>query len=227
MKKFNSIVIRSDNTSLITLVEKMKSLAGEDYCYDLEMSESMNKTCNNDSICRRTDYAVFKTEQESLYKTKVYVSVKDDELKVFNIISSDSRYSELGVNQYNFVLDYFFYHFMAKCLDTSFSNCIHITGEEQQMDDLIGKEAYNALCLWEQTCNKEHPISHPMDESKWFAFICELYKTGKTLHPKDFEQWLTEDCNWPSFYNNVIDRLSESLEYSLSLLKFYGDNCSK
>lgn len=227
MKKYNRIVIRSDNTSLTTLVEKMKSLAGEDFCYDLEASERTNEACKNDSICRGTYYVVFKSELESLYKTQVFVSVKDNELSVFNIISSDRRFLELGVKQYNFVLDHFFHHFMAKCLDASFSNCIHIAGEEQQMEDLIGKEAYNALLRWVQTCNKESPISHPMDESMWFAFICELYKTGKTLHPRDFEQWLTEDCKWPSFYNNVIAELSESLEYSLSLLKYYGDNCSQ
>lgn len=227
MKIYNRIVIRSDNTSLTTLVEKMKSLAGEDFYFDLEASERTNESCKKDSICRGTDYAVFKSELESLYKTQVFLSVKDDELNVFNIISSDSRYSKLGVNQYNFVLNHFFHHFMAKCLDASFSNCIHIIGEEQRMEDLIGKEAYNALSRWEQTCNKESPISHPMDENMWFAFICELHKTGKTLHPRDFEQWLTEDCKWPSFYNNVIAGLSESLEYSLSLLKYYGDNSSQ
>lgn len=227
MKKYNRIVIRSDNTSLTTLVEKMKSLVGEDFYFDLEASERTNESYKKDSICRGTDYAVFKSELESLYKTQVFLSVKDDELNVFNIISSDSRYSKLGVNQYNFVLNHFFHHFMAKCLDASFSNCIHIIGEEQRMEDLIGKEAYNALFRWEKTCNKESPISHPMDENMWFAFICELHKTGKTLHPRDFEQWLTEDCKWPSIYNNVIAGLSESLEYSLSLLKYYGDNSSQ
>lgn len=227
MKKYNSIEIHSNNASLTTLVEKMKGLISEDFSYDSEASERTNASCENDSVCKGTDYAIFKSESESLYKAQVSVSVKGDELKVFNIISSDKRYSRLGVNQYNFVLDCFFHHFMAKCIDASFANCIFIIGEGQQMEDLIGKEAYKALRSWEQTCNKEHPISHSMDESMWFSFICELHKTGKMLHPTDLEQWLTEDCKWPSFYNNVIAELSERLEYSLSLLKYYENNCSQ
>lgn len=222
MKQFNSIEIHKDNASLMVLVGKMIGLDKEDFHYDKEASDRTNEGCKNDSICGETYYALFKTDLETLYKTTVFVSVKDDELRVFNITSSDSRYSDLGVTRYNFVLNQFFHHFMAKCLDVSFSDCISIAGEELKMEDIIGEDAYKALTKWEHYCNKEYPISHSVDEELWFNFLCKLHKGGIILHPSDFSQWLSEDCKWSSFYSEAIDNLSEKLEYSLSLLKYYG-----
>ena len=222
MKQFNRIEIHKDNASLMVLIEKMIALKKEDFQYDKEASAKTNEACENDTICRGTYYALFKTDLESLYKTTVFVSVKGNELKVFNITSSDSRYSDLGITRYNFVLNQFFHHFMARCLDASYSNSISISGEEQKMEDLIGEDAYKALTKWEHSCNKETPVSHPMDEQLWFDFICKLHESGKNLHPSDFSQWLSEDCKWSSYYSEAIDDLSEKLEYSLSLLKYYG-----
>lgn len=221
MKQFNHIEIHKDNTSLMALVGKMIALEKEDFHYDKEASERTIESCKNDTICGGTYYALFKTELESLYKTTVFVSVKDDELKVFNISSSDPRYSDLGITRYNFVINQFFHHFMVKCLDASFSNCISISGEEQKMEDIIGEDAYKALMKWENYCNKENPISHPEDEQLWFDFVCKLHEGGRNLHPSDFSQWLSEDRKWSSYYSEAIDELSDKLEYSLSLLNFY------
>ncbi len=222
MKQFNHIEIHKDNASLMALVDKMIALKNEDFHYDKEASERTNEGCKNDTICEGTYYFLFKTDLESLYKTTVFVSVKGNELRVFNVISSDTRYFDLGITRYNFVIDQFFHHFMSKCLDTSFSNCISISGEEQKMENIIGEDAYKALMKWENFCNKENPTSHPTDEELWFDFLCKLHKSGKSLHPSDFSQWLSEDCKWSSYYSEAIDDLTEKLEYSLSLLNYYG-----
>ena len=227
MKKFISIKIQDSNSSLTELLKKMIDQKDKDFVYDADTSERVNQDCKNDPICKGNLYAVFKTKLDSLYKTYVYISIKGDELDVFNITSQDPRYSRLNVTQYNFVMNFFFHHFMARFLDSSFSNKVFFSGEDQKMIDLIGENAYNALVQWEKTCNKDNPISHPMDEDKWFYFICELYKSGKNLHPSDLEKWLTEDCNWSSFYNEVISQIANELEYSLELLKYYGEYNSK
>lgn len=221
MKQFNHIEIHKDNATLIKLVEKMMTLKNKDFFYDKEASTRTNEGCKDDPVCGDTYYALFTTKQESLYLATVFVSVKDEELKVFNIISSDPRYSQLGIEQYNYVINHFFHHFMAVCLDMSFTGCISVSGEELSVEKLIGKEALEALVKWEKTCNKDNPIAHPMDEKMWFAFLKALHNNGKVFHPDDFSQWLSEDCRWSPYYNNVIAELAEKLEYSLSLLDYY------
>lgn len=221
MKQFNNIEIHKDNASLMRLLERMKKLENSDFYYDKEASERTNQGCKHDTICGGTHYAVFSSNQEALCYAIVFVSVKGDELKVFNINSSDPRFSNLGITRYNFIINNFFHHFMAKCLDESFTDCISISGEVRSLEDEIGEEAFKALCAWENMCNKEAPIAHPMDENAWFVFLCKLKKNRKKLHPSDFSQWLTEDCKWPSYYNNVIAELEENLEYSQSLLDYY------
>ena len=221
MKQFNRIEIHKDNTSLMKLIEKMKSLKHEDFFYDKEASDRTNEGCSRDTICKGTYYALFSTKQESLYLATVFVSVKDDELKVFNITSSDPRYSMLGIERYNYVINHFFHHFMARCLDMSFTGCITVSGEELNVEALIGQEAYEVLVKWEKTCNKDNPLARPIDEKMWFSFLKALHDNEKIFHPDDFSQWLSEDCHWSSYYNNVIAELAEKLEYSLSLLNYY------
>jgi hypothetical protein len=221
MKQFNHIEIHKENATLMKLVEKMKALKNEDFFYDKEASDRTNDGCKNDPVCGGTYYALFTTKQESLYLATVFVSVKDDELKVFNITSSDPRYFILGIERYNYVINHFFHHFMARCLDMSFTGSITVSGEELSVENLIGKEAYEALVKWEKTCNKDNPLAHPMDERMWFAFLKALHDNEKIFHPDDFSQWLSDDCHWSSYYNNVIAKLAETLEYSLSLLNYY------
>lgn len=221
MRQFQHIEIHKDNASLMALVKKMIALQGMDYVYNKEASDRTNEGCQKDTNCRGTYYALFSTTKPELFCTTVSVSVKDDELKVFNINSTDYRYSDLGITRYNMVINTFFHHFMARCLDESFTGCVSITGEMRSLEEELGEETYKALHAWESTCNKEHPISHPMDEQMWFDFVCKLHASDKSLHPSDFSQWLSEDCKWPSYYNDAIEEMAEKLEYSISLLDYY------
>ena len=227
MKQFKHIEIHREYDVLMDLLEKMKSIKDGDFLYNEEMSRNTNEGTKNDSVCDGTIYAVFTTSKTELYCTNVFVSVKDNVLKVFNMTSNNNDYWDLGVSRYNFVLNVFFHHFMAKCLDESYGGSIRMTGEELKMGDIIGEDAYNALKRWEEMCNKEAPTSHYYDEQAWFEFLYILHREGKTLHPSDLESWLSEDCGWPICYNEVINKIGRKLEYSLSLLNYYGERSSR
>ena len=220
MKQFNHLEIHKDNALLKQLVEKMKKIENDYFFYDKKASDNYNDNCKNitnDDV----SYAIFRTDLESLYLTSVQVMVKDDELKVLNITSSDSRFFNLGVSRYNFVIDAFFHYVIERCIDESYTNCISISGEDRSLEKDLGSDVYNALKAWEVQCNKETPISHLTDEKAWFAFVAKLHKSRKFLHPSDLVQWLTEDCQWPSFYNDQMTEMAEKLEYSISLLNYY------
>ena len=227
MKKFNHVEIHRENSELLSLLDKMKSLQNQDFSYNEELSQNTNEDTKSDSICGGILYAVFTTTKDELFNTNVFVSVKGDELKVFNMTSNNEKYWDLGVTRYNLVMSVFFHHFMAKCLDESYNGCVEMTGETQDMREIIGEKAFDALNSWEKTCNKDAPTSNYYDEQAWFAFLSILYNEGKELHPEDFESWLIEDCHWSSYYNEVINQLGLKLEYSQSLLKYYDEHSSR
>lgn len=84
---------------------------------------------------------------------------------------------------------------------------------------MLSAETDNALETWESQCNKTSPFAHPMDRERWMNFITFLHKDEIELSIDDFSQWLSEDKKWPIGLNMQINELTESLEYSLELLK--------
>ena len=113
MKQFIELVIHRDNDVLLGLLEKMKDLADDEFAYNEEKSEMMNT--NNVGVgLDGYVYAAFSAKKEDLFFAHVLVSVKDSELKVFNINSEDRRFTELGVLRYNLVVHEFFHHFLTK-----------------------------------------------------------------------------------------------------------------
>lgn len=221
MKQFVHINIRKEHAELIDLLERMKSTANDDFYYNDEMTQRVNGD-NRGVGLDNYIYAIFTSEKDELFYANVFISINGDELKLLNITSNDHRYSELGVLRYNLIVNNFFHHFMARCLDASYNGCISMTGENVMMADVVGEDTYKALHAWESLCNKAAPTSNGYDEDRWFEFVIRLHNSGKVLNPSDFGQWLSEDCRWPTFYNNVISDLEIKLEYSLSLLKYYG-----
>lgn len=129
MKKFNDIEINRENSELLSLLGKMIKLQGKDFSYNEEKSQNTNEGTKNDPICGGTVYAVFTTAKDELFKTNVFVSVKDDVLKVFNMTSNDEKYWNLGDLRFNTVMNVFFHQIMEECLDESFRGNVKMAGE--------------------------------------------------------------------------------------------------
>ena len=119
------------------------------------------------------------------------------------------------------ILNAFFNDFVAKFLDESWAKCISISGEVISLSDILSEEVYNALEIWEATCNKTSPLAHPDDLECWMKFITLLHKSKIELSVEDFSQWLSEDKKWPQGFSTQISELEESLKYSLELLNYY------
>lgn len=221
MKHFIQLEIRRDHKTLMDLLDKMIKSPTEDFVYNQERSDDANKE-NHGIGLDGFVYAVFTSNKEHLFFSNVFVWVKEDEMKVFNIGSEDARFSELGITRYNLVVNQFFHHYIARFLDASFTGCIMMTGEEKSMEMILGEDVYKALHVWESTCNKSAPTANPYDEERWFEFVSKLYDSGKELDTSEFGQWLSEDCGWLQAYNDVIYEMEIKLEYAIALLKYYG-----
>lgn len=220
MKQFIQLEINRDHDTLMALLDRMIKNPTDDFAYNQELSDRANEKKAGAGL-EGFEYAVFTSNKEQLFLSNVFVWVKDDEMRVFNIGSEDSRFSELGMTRYNLVIEQFFHHYIARFLDASYTGCIKMTGEEKSMEKMLGEEVYKALHAWESACNKGAPTANAYDEERWFEFVSKLFDSGKYLDASDFGQWLTEDCGWPPAYNDVIYDMEVKLEYAISLLRYY------
>lgn len=221
MKHFIQLTINKDHDNLMGLLGKMEANPTDDFEFNEERTVKANKDKEANGLSE-FEYFVFTSHKEQMFFSNIYVWVKGNELCVFNIGSEDFRFSELGVERYNLVIQQFFHHYIARFLDASYSGCIRITGEEKTMEKTVGGTIYKKLKAWESLCNKDAPTSNSYDEERWFDFVCSLIENNVELDAPDFGQWLTEDCGWSTAYNDVIVEMELKLEYSISLLKYYG-----
>lgn len=211
MKKFMTLKIHKSQKCLIELLSTLKSCEKSVYVYQKKLTEDYAKNIFVDV----NNVACFKTKRKSLFESCVWLLVSNDTLIVTNITSS-SNY-QLGITNYNFILMSFFRDFISLYLDNTFQ--VEISGEEILLQDMLNEETFHFLNIWEHSCNKETPISHPNDYQNWMNFVVSAYKNKCELSPEDLSQWLSEDKHWPQMFNNQISEIVSLYEYGIDILK--------
>lgn len=218
MKRFITLDIKNDNASIKTLLDKMKSAKNLPFYYDEEKSKQADPT--KGGVQDVMEYAIFHTESPQYYKSYVYLAVKDKLLQLVNITSPEK--SELGVSNYNTILNAFFFDFVVKFINATFS--VNITGEELSIKEQIGDETYEALESWARACNRTSPLVHPDDRNRWFEFLRLAAMNNVSLSSTELEEWLKEDEHWPEALDDIISDITINYEYSIDLLKYVADN---
>lgn len=204
MKKFRHLEITADSENVLKSfleaaknrqcpVFKYKKTNSIEYAKNIFTSEDM--------------VACFKTERKSLFQAMVWMVISNQKLWVANITSTIN--SSLGIVNYNLILMTFFDEVISPLLH-NFNVTVNLTGDNIRMSSMLHPETFELLNRWQQTCNKSMPIAHPGDYKLWMQFVvsyCNKNQPQK-LSPENLEQWLEEDCNWRSAYNDEIDRKS-------------------
>lgn len=217
MKKYRKLLLKHPNQELIEMLCKMKSRTGMFY-YDDARSKDYAFALFQDA----KSVGCFRTSSDELMPAFVWLVIVSGELKVTNI--TPVEVGSLGVSNYNKILMSFFDEMIKPFIDESWKDCILISGENVSLNEMLPKDTFDLLSLWEENCDKSAPISHPNDYERWLKFVVSLYNSDVNLSVEDFEKWLSEDCQWPSGFNESIDEMGEKLEYSFDLLKAYGSN---
>lgn len=220
MKKFKTLEIQNSQDRINSLLEKMKKAKDLVFFYDEEKTKSID--LRNIGIRDVKEYAVFHTESPAYYKSNVFVMVRDNQLSVANIVPTEKQGRRMEtVNYYNLIINAFFYDFIAKFIDSSFT--VYITGDELSVKDQIGDETYEALEKWSSLCNRTSPFSHPYDLERWFEFVRLAAKNDIKLSSSELEQWLTEEQGWPSELDEILSDVANRYEYSIELIKYVTD----
>ena len=215
MKKFRTLKIQKSQGCLVELLNILKSSQKSIYTYQKKLTEDYAKNIFVDV----NNVACFKTKRKSLFESCVWLLASNDTLIVTNITSSSNH--QLGITNYNFILMSFFNDFIRPYLDDTFR--VEISGEEISLQEMLNEETFNFLNIWESTCNKESPVSHPIDYQNWMNFVVSAYKHKCELSPDDLSQWLSEDKHWPQMLNSQISEIASLYEYGIDILKTAHD----
>ncbi|SJM89456.1 conserved hypothetical protein [Crenothrix polyspora] len=106
-----------------------------------------------------------------------------------NIVPIES--GQLNVDEYNKIL----VDFKASLVDSAIQNTsikVELTKDQVFLEDIVGKEAADALKRFSVAANKSSGNSHPCDKKRWFEFLVLAQKSGKNLYPNILESTLIE-----------------------------------
>jgi hypothetical protein len=180
---------------------------------DFETVYKKNTASKDDIIiCVESTDLEFETEMLRAY---VWLWKKNDFFEVFNIIPVKS--GRLSYRQYNFILNQFYISFIADVvkkmkLKTDFSN------PSKSIENMIGKDAADALIRFSRSANKSTGNTHPYDFNRWCDFIFIIHRRKIQLSIDDFVRWLKEEEDWT---DEIAWKLGLDLEYALDILKKY------
>lgn len=93
-----------------------------------------------------------------------------------NIVPIES--GQLSIDEYNKIL----IDFKSSLVDPAVQNTpidVELTKSEVFLEDIVGKEAADALKRFSFAANKSTGHSHPCDEKRWFEFLLAILKSEK------------------------------------------------
>jgi hypothetical protein len=179
---------------------------------EFERDYRMNVMDDDIVICLQSPKYLFKQTELQAF---VWMRHNKEVFELFNIIPSLTR--KLSYEQYNFILDQFY-----KCIIKEVALKMNLdtitTSPYKSMQEIIGDEAFDTLIRFSRSANKASGNSNHYDFDRWCDFVFTIFRNNIKINMNDFSRWLEEDENWP---NDIANKLSSDLEYSLSILEKY------
>jgi hypothetical protein len=140
--------------------------------------------------------------------------------KVTNIVPEKA--GSLSRSQYNAVLN----EFAEQAIRPAASALgleVSVTDEHAPITRWLSAEATLLLRQFSENANKGTGSSHPLDFSRWAAFLIQAHRDGSELDAQTLLRWLVEEEDWPE---DTADRLAIEYEFSHELLQQY-DNAKR
>ena len=149
---------------------------------------------------REKDYIVFNYLGNKVDQAKVSIfcgqnARRQGYLKVGNIVPL--RKNQLSIEEYNAVLDLFYEEIIVP--NRSRLRGIEIVGPESDVFDplkYVSKEALRKLECFCNGANKTTGSSHPIDEARWFDFICQTVDDNQTFDFDTIYRFLMDEDYW-------------------------------
>jgi len=207
MKTFKDLIINfQDDKTLVKFISRITtSLNHPDYTYMPDFKQVIGNSILYQIV----------SHVEGTHQARIIIDSPKEQniLSVINIVPYKSSVSQINSDEYNYLLDLFHERVLApNMLDL---NCqVEITSGIINIENFI-PNSYPLLNSFIGSCDKNSPISHPLDRSRWFNFLCSVVENGEELSSEILQRWLIENHD---FRNEVAGKLGLYYEYGFDLL---------
>ena len=218
MKKFRELKISAAEENLVNLLQKLKKANNYEFVFQKKATEDYA----NNMFVDDNHLACFKTSKQTLFGAYVWMMIEDDLLQVVNITSNLE--SNLGIDNYNLVIDSFYNNFLKKVLSEQEIGWAKMSLPNANPEDILGsEECWVALQRWSSVCNKTSPLINENDYKLWLDFVFVLHRQKVTLYYNELTRLLLDDLQWPDTYINIIQEIETRLEQTQFILTYYDN----
>jgi hypothetical protein len=209
VKVFRDVQVREDAASIAEARRRLSAVA------------ATSAWARDDVIVKQmtgTDATAFKYRGGRAPEAFVWLTWEQDDAEVSNIVPATA--GSLTYDEYNLIAQLFADDVLHPTLDGIGSLRIDLGAEEEQIDDLVGKETADALRAFSHSANKATGASHPNDAERWNRFLIHAHLESARLDPETLHRWLSEDEGWGDDQGNS---LAIQYEQGRELLRQYDE----
>jgi len=207
MKTFQNLYIDLNGHDIENFIEQLTKNCGRSWKRAFEREE-------NAKYFNEKAFAFEYIGENGLPNAGLTLFEKDEGIcYVPNIIPIE--FGQLSIDEYNKLL----IDFKSSLVDPAVQNThIHdeLTKDQVFLENIVGKEAADALKRFSSAANKSTGLSHSSDKKMWFEFLSAVQKSGKELSFDVLEATLIEQ-GWGE---ERAHDLALKFEYSQDLLDF-------
>lgn len=209
MKRFQDLYITFEESKILELISAISKALPPYWSRDESREKEVDMGLDISMFC-------FARSKQDGLDSKLWLSNYNyNKWNVSNIVPSEKN--ELNIDEYNKVLIEFYQCIKKLNIDNEDLNT-ELTKAEYSIEDIISTDASKALRSFSSNANKSTGSSHPRDASRWYDFLCLIFREDEChLNNDDIKKFFIED-GWSE--SRAIDLVIE-YEFSMSLLEVY------
>ena len=209
---FRELFLRGEEPALAALMEHMSEHPADGWARhrDVEKASHVGREDSLGPFC-----FVWTPEEKSMVVALWLYTKEPGQLYVSNIVPW--LRSEITRAEYNERL-IAFYRAMVLPSAGQFGVRPDLTGDQQDIKDLLTPRAADALERFSALANKATGAGHPLDRQRWESFVILSYIDRCAADSDTVRRWLVESEGWSA---ETAWDLAEGYETGFSLLQSY------
>lgn len=158
---------------------------------------------------------------DDLPAARLWLMLQPTAAEVINIVPETPRHwmhGGLSLAEYGNILDAFLrmVQVAQEAARTTFE--VYLTPAERTLTDALPADTAALFKVFATTANPSTGNLHPLDASRWHAFVISAHRYKAEVDSDFLRKWLSLNTEW---YEEVIERVLTETESALELLNVY------
>lgn len=214
LEVFKDLTIDGVSAELDAFIDAATAELPSEWSRDEERENQLKKTAPSSD---EYQFALSRVASGEIPAASLFMIRSGTSLKVTNIVPKEV--GSLSRVQYNTILDEFVEH-VARPVADRLNLTIELTPDHLPITHWLSEDAARLLKSFSAAANKATGSSHPLDFSRWTAFLIQAHREHTNLDTETLQRWLIEEEGWPE--DRAVD-LAIEFEFARDLLRAYDE----